>query len=250
MINFNYFLQVKAFKWHTGWPVANLEIPESPKPPKYRDKYQYYRGNTGITRATFLLHLWTFFFSLILTMFDIFNNSWQFWQFLTILTILWCFWPIEEKIDNFWPFFDQVYHFLTTFDHFLTKNHDPGNTGVNTGILSIYPGIPVCTPVIPGMLATLSITPRWETCFTPPHPIPPGAGGGPGPWLAGGQGPCQHSSSELCSNRRPSLHTGNHKSQKGYCDKSNRSHKGSTSAAFDWAGSWKLLCSAVVLAWE
>jgi len=40
---------------------------------------------------------------------------------------------------------------------FLQKNHDPGNTGVNTGILSMYPGIPVCTPVIPGMLATLHV---------------------------------------------------------------------------------------------
>ena len=48
-------------------------------------------------------------------------------------------------IYNYWQFFDHVDHFLATFDHFLTTNHDPGNTGVNTGILSIYPGIPVCT---------------------------------------------------------------------------------------------------------
>ena len=51
-------------------------------------------------------------------------------------------------------FFYHVDHFLATFDHFFTKNHDPGNTGLNTGILSMYPGIPVCTPVLPGMLAT------------------------------------------------------------------------------------------------
>merc|ERR1719509_512262 len=89
----------------TVWPLANLEIPGSPKSQKYRGKY---RCNT------------------------IFDNF--FLQFLTILTI---FWPL-----------------LTIF---LQKNLDPGNTGVNTGILSIYPGIPVCTPVIPGMVATLHL---------------------------------------------------------------------------------------------
>ena len=33
-----------------GWPVANLEIPGSPKSPKYRDKY---RGNTRVNTGKY-----------------------------------------------------------------------------------------------------------------------------------------------------------------------------------------------------
>ena len=59
--------------------------------------------------------------------------------------------------DLFFTFFDQLLTIIWPLLTNLTKNHDPGNTGVNTGVNSIYPGIPVCTPVIPGMLATLVV---------------------------------------------------------------------------------------------
>ena len=63
---------------------------------------------------------------------------------------------------------------MAPFDNFLTKNHDSGNTGVNTGILSIYPGITVCTPVIPGMLATLYLTKHVNSLDVLLHPGPDG----------------------------------------------------------------------------